>query len=56
MKGKMAAGFKRSWLRNLLVVFQFFISIILIIGTVVIYNQLNYIRTRDIGFNRNEVL
>ena len=56
LKSKLSAGFKRSWLRNGLVVFQFFISIILIIGTVVIYNQLNYIRTKDIGFNRKEVL
>ncbi|MEP6950767.1 MAG: ABC transporter permease [Ginsengibacter sp.] len=56
LKGKLAAGFKRSWLRNGLVIFQFFISIILIIGTVVIYNQLNYIRAKDIGFNRNQVL
>lgn len=56
LKGKLAAGFKRSWLRNALVVFQFVISIILIIGTVVIYNQLNYIRNKDIGFNRNQVL
>jgi putative ABC transport system permease protein len=38
------------------VVFQFFISISLIIGTIVIYNQLNYIRNKDIGFDRNQVL
>ncbi len=56
LKGKLAAGFKRSWLRNALVVFQFVISIILIIGTVVIYNQLNYIRNKNIGFNRKQVL
>jgi len=56
LKGKLAGGFKRSWLRNSLVVFQFVISIILIIGTVVIYNQLNYIRNKDIGFNRKQVL
>ncbi len=56
LKGKLSAGFKKSWLRNGLVIFQFFISIILIIGTVVIYNQLNYIRTKDIGFNRDQVL
>ena len=56
LKGKLAAGFKRSWLRNALVVFQFVISIILIFGTVVIYNQLNYIHNKDIGFNRNQVL
>jgi putative ABC transport system permease protein len=56
LKGKLAAGFKRSWLRNTLVVFQFFISIVLIIGTVVIHTQLNYIRSKDIGFNRKQVL
>ena len=56
LKGRLAAGFKRSWLRNALVVFQFAISIMLIIGTVVIYNQLKYIHTKDIGFNRSQVL
>jgi putative ABC transport system permease protein len=56
LKGKLSAGFKRSWLRNALVVFQFVISIILIFGTVVIYNQLNYIHKKDVGFNRNQVL
>jgi putative ABC transport system permease protein len=56
LKGKLAAGFKRSWLRSSLVVFQFTVSIILIIGTIVIYNQLNYIRSKDIGFNRNQVI
>jgi len=56
LKGKFAGGFKKSWLRNALVVFQFTISIILIFGTVVIYNQLNYIQNRDIGFDRNRVI
>jgi putative ABC transport system permease protein len=56
LKGKIASGFKSSWLRSSLVVFQFSISIILIIGTVVIYNQLNYIRGRKIGYNREQVL
>ncbi|AEV98307.1 cell division protein FtsX [Niastella koreensis] len=56
LKGKIAAGFKNSWLRSSLVVFQFSISIILIIGTVVIYNQLSYIHSRKIGYNRNQVL
>jgi putative ABC transport system permease protein len=56
LKGKLATGFKKSWLRNALVVFQFVITIILIIGTIVIFNQLNYIRAKDIGYNRNQVL
>jgi putative ABC transport system permease protein len=56
LKGAVAAGFKRSWLRNSLVVFQFGISIFLIVGTAVIYRQLGYIRNRSLGFNREQVL
>jgi putative ABC transport system permease protein len=56
LKGKLAKGFKGGWFRNSLVVFQFAISIILIISTIVIYNQLNYIRNKNIGFNRDHVL
>jgi putative ABC transport system permease protein len=56
IKGKLATGFKSSWLRSSLVVFQFAISIILIIGTIVIYNQLHFIQSRKTGFNREQVL
>lgn len=56
LKGKLARGFKGSVLRNALVVFQFSISIILMVGTAVIYNQLNYIRTKDVGFTKDQVL
>ncbi|HEY4334830.1 MAG TPA: FtsX-like permease family protein, partial [Puia sp.] len=56
LKGKIASGFARSGLRSILVVFQFFISISLIVATLVIYHQLQYIRSRDLGFNREQVL
>jgi putative ABC transport system permease protein len=56
LKGKLSAGFKGGGLRSLLVVFQFAISVFLIIGTLVIYNQLNFIQTKDLGYNRNQVL
>ncbi|MEP6684057.1 MAG: ABC transporter permease [Parafilimonas sp.] len=56
LKGKIAKGFKNSWLRSGLVVFQFSISIILIIGTIVIYNQLDYIHSKKIGYDRDQVL
>ena len=56
IKGKLAAGFKTSWLRSGLVVFQFAISIILIIATMVIYKQLNFIQSHKTGFNREQVL
>jgi len=56
LKGKIAAGFRSSWLRSFLVVFQFIISIGLIVCTIVIFRQLNYIRSREVGFNRDQVL
>jgi putative ABC transport system permease protein len=56
LKGKISRGFKGSFLRSFLVVFQFSISIFLIIGTLVIYNQLNYIHNKSLGFDRNQVL
>jgi len=56
LKGKIAAGFKGGYLRSFLVVFQFSISIFLIVGTLVIYNQMNYIHNKDLGFNRDQVL
>jgi putative ABC transport system permease protein len=56
LKGKIAAGFKTGWLRSGLVVFQFAISIFLIIGTLVIYSQLNYIHNKNIGYDRGHVL
>jgi putative ABC transport system permease protein len=56
LKGKLSAGFNGSRLRSSLVVFQFFVSIVLIIGTLVIYNQLKYIQQKDLGYNRNQVL
>jgi putative ABC transport system permease protein len=56
LKGKISAGFKGGFLRSSLVVFQFAISIFLIVGTVVIYNQLKYIQNKDLGYNRDHVL
>jgi putative ABC transport system permease protein len=56
LKGNLKSGFKTGWLRNSLVVFQFGISIFLIIGTVVIYQQLQYIRSKQLGFDRGHVL
>ncbi len=52
----MSTGFKGSALRNTLVVLQFTISVILMIGTLVIFNQLQYIRNKDLGFNKEQVL
>ena len=47
---------KTKGLNNGLITFQYAISILLIIGTVVIYKQLDYIRNRDLGFNDEQLL
>ncbi|MGC3943573.1 MAG: ABC transporter permease [Chryseolinea sp.] len=49
-------GAKRSLMRNTLVVFQFVASVTLIAGTIVIYMQMDYIRNRDLGFDREQIL
>ncbi|MBN9384704.1 MAG: ABC transporter permease [Chitinophagaceae bacterium] len=56
LKGNLQSGFKTGWLRNSLVVFQFGISIFLIVGTAVIYQQLGYIRNKRLGYDRDHVL
>lgn len=56
LKGKLAGGLNRSWLRSGLVVLQFGISIVLITGTVVIYQQLNHIRNKKLGYDKEHVL
>jgi len=56
LKGRLAAGFRGSRLRSSLVVFQFAISVFLIIGTLVINNQLSFIRNKNLGFDRSQLL
>ena len=56
LKGRLKLGNRSGGLRSLLVVFQFATSIILIIGTIVIYRQLHYIQTKNLGFNKDQVL
>ncbi len=54
IKGKnpTEAGWIRL-LKNYLVVFQFTVSIVLIIGTITIYRQVNFMRNHDLGFNKD---
>ncbi|MBS1563673.1 MAG: ABC transporter permease, partial [Bacteroidetes bacterium] len=56
LKGNKTAGPRGGRLRSSLVVFQFTISIFLIIGTLVIYNQLKYIQSKNPGFDRRQVM
>ena len=56
LKGGQLLKGKGSFLRDGLVVLQFSISVVLIISTVVIYRQLQYLHNRDIGFKRENLL
>jgi putative ABC transport system permease protein len=56
LKGKLNLGAKSGFLRSALVVVQFWMSIVIIIGTIVVYKQLHYIQTRNLGFNKDQVL
>ena len=56
LKGSISSGSKSPLLRNSLVVFQFTASIILIISTIVIYNQTHFILNRKVGFDKDQVM
>lgn len=56
LKGKLRAGFKGTGIRNGLVVFQFTVSIALIICTLFVQKQLFYTRTIDVGISKDHVL
>ncbi len=54
--GKLKASSKGKLLRSGLVIFQFSISIVLFIGTFIIYNQLKYIQSKNLGYNKDQLL
>lgn len=56
LKGAVARGSKNSTLRAAMVVFQFTTSIVLIIGTTVIYRQMNFIMHTKIGFDKDQIV
>jgi putative ABC transport system permease protein len=56
LKGRSKAGAANSRFRSVLVVLQFAISIILIVGTGVITNQLHFMKEKRLGFNKEHVV
>ena len=56
LKGNLTRGVKGGRLRNILVVLQFTISIIIIFGTIVVYSQLNFMMNKDMGFSKDQQL
>ena len=56
IKGNFSNRVSAAGIRRSLVVFQFVLSIILIVGIIVIYSQLNYIKNKDLGFSKDQKL
>lgn len=56
LKGRSKTGRTGFWLRKVLVVGQFSLSIALIIGTAVTFSQLDYVKTQDLGFDEEQVI
>jgi putative ABC transport system permease protein len=54
IKGNFTNHISAAGIRRSLVVFQFVLSIILIAGLVIIYSQLNYIKQKDLGFEKDQ--
>ncbi|RIV17236.1 ABC transporter permease [Fibrisoma montanum] len=56
LKGRINVSFKNVGLRSGLVVFQFAMSVILIVGTIIVYRQITYIQNKNLGFKRDQIL
>ncbi|HVS96000.1 MAG TPA: ABC transporter permease [Puia sp.] len=56
LKGRLRSGGKSLFLRSGLVVFQFFISISLIVGTAIVYDQLSFIHHKKLGYDKDRVI
>lgn len=56
IKGNLTSRISAAGIRRGLVVFQFVISIVMIVGIIVIYSQLNFIKSKDLGFDKNQKL
>lgn len=56
LKGRFTTSVKGVFLRKGLVVVQFTVSIVLIVGTIVVYNQLNYMRNQSLGFKKDQMM
>ena len=56
IKGKIKVGREGKYFRNGLVVFQFSVSIVLLICTAIVFQQLNYVSEKDLGFSKENLL
>jgi len=56
LRGKLNTSIGEVWTRKGLVVFQFALSIILIVGVLVVYKQIEYVQTKNLGYDKDNIL
>jgi hypothetical protein len=56
LKGRFLPGRKAAMPRHILVVAQFVISVLLISATIIVYEQIHFIREKSIGYNSNQLI
>ncbi|HRI60246.1 MAG TPA: ABC transporter permease, partial [Saprospiraceae bacterium] len=56
LKGKIKASLGELWVRKGLVVFQFGISLVLIVGVLIIYRQIEFVQNKNLGFDQSNLL
>jgi putative ABC transport system permease protein len=56
LKGTLNPGSMSKRLRGILVVFQFTVSIVIIIGSIIVYSQLNFMTKKDLGFEKENLI
>jgi putative ABC transport system permease protein len=56
LKGKLKNSMKNGQLRRVLVVLQFSISIVLIVGTLIMFRQIQFMLKKDLGFNKEQLM
>ncbi len=56
LKGKLKTSIGELWVRKGLVVFQFTLSVVSIIAVITVYRQINYIQSKNLGYNRDNII
>jgi putative ABC transport system permease protein len=56
LKGNLNSTLSDSWLRKGLVIFQFTLSVMLIVAVIIVYKQMEFIQNKNLGYNRNNIV
>ena len=56
LKGELRTSLGELWVRRGLVIFQFTLSVVLIVSVMVIYKQIDFVQNKNLGYNRDNVI